>query len=111
MMSLQIKLDNWFVRNVAILKVILRVVFGVFWFIDGALKFQPRVVEAFPEMVRSAAEGQPSWLGSWFLFWASTTTSNPAFFVYSTGVPGGRHRNLPNPGTLAEVRLHCVLLS
>lgn len=86
MRSFQVGLDSWFVRNISVLKVVLRVVFGVFWLIDGLLKFQPGVVEAFPDMVRSAAVGQPAWLGGWFSFWASTTASNPIFFVYSTGV-------------------------
>ncbi len=86
MQSLQVGLDNWFVRNVSELKVVLRVLFGLFWFIDGALKFQPGLVDAFPDMVKSAADGQPAWLAGWFSFWASTTSSNPAFFVYSTGV-------------------------
>ncbi len=82
---MQVGLDNWFVRNVSALKVILRVVFGVFWLIDGALKFQPGLVDVFPDMIRRASDGQPAWLSGWFSFWASTTSSNPAFFVYSTG--------------------------
>lgn len=86
MQSLQVGLDNWFVRNVSALKAVLRVLFGIFWLIDGALKFQPGLVEAFPDMVKGAADGQPAWLAGWFSFWASTTSSNPAFFVYSTGI-------------------------
>ncbi len=86
MQSLQVGLDNWFVRNVSALKVVLRVIFGMFWLIDGALKFQPGLVNVFPDMIRSASDGQPAWLAGWFSFWASTTSSNPAFFVYSTGV-------------------------
>ncbi len=86
MQSLNVGLDNWFVRNVSALKVVLRVLFGMFWLIDGALKFQPGLVDAFPDMVKSAADGQPAWLAGWFSFWASFTSTNPAFFVYSTGV-------------------------
>ncbi len=86
MQSFQVGLDNWFVRNVTALKVVLRVIFGAAWLIDGALKFQPGLVEAFPDLVKKAAEGQPSWLAGWFSFWASTTNSNPSFFVYSVGV-------------------------
>lgn len=85
MQSLQVALDNWFVTNVSALKVVLRVIFGAFWAIDGALKFQPGLVEVFPDIVRRAADGQPAWLAGWFSFWASVTSSNPAFFVYSTG--------------------------
>ncbi|MGD1055559.1 MAG: hypothetical protein ABR867_05720 [Nitrososphaerales archaeon] len=77
--------DAWFLRNAAALKVAARVVFGAFWLIDGALKFQPGFVDAFSGMVSDAAAGQPSWLAGWFSFWASATSSNPAFVVYSTG--------------------------
>ncbi len=63
----------------------MRVIFGIVWGIDGALKFAPGFVDAFPGMVSDAVSGQPSWLAGWFSFWASVTSSNPAFFVYSTG--------------------------
>ncbi len=82
---IQLNLDNWFVRNVGTLKVILRVVFGLFWAIDGALKFAPGFVDSFPDIIGSAGQGQPSWLAGWFSFWSSVTSTNPAFFVYSTG--------------------------
>lgn len=82
---MQVAMDNWFLRNASTLKVALRVIFGIFWAIDGALKFQPGLVDVFPDMVKSAAVGQPSWFAGWFSFWASATSSNPAFFVYSTG--------------------------
>ena len=78
-------MDNWFMRNLSVIKAVLRVVFGAFWLVDGILKFQPGLVDAFPDMVRSAAAGQPQWLSGWFSFWAVVTSSNPAFFVYSTG--------------------------
>jgi len=76
-------LDDWFVRNIGVLKVVLRVVFGVFWLIDGALKFEPGFVAANTPIVMTS--GQPAWLGWWFSFWASATSSNVALFAYSTG--------------------------
>jgi nitrite reductase (NO-forming) len=82
---LRIVSDIWFLRNAPALNVVLRVIFGLFWLIDGALKFQPGFVDAFPDMISRAAAGQPSWLGGWFSFWASATSSNPALVVYSTG--------------------------
>jgi uncharacterized membrane protein YphA (DoxX/SURF4 family) len=78
------KFDNWFTRNVSSLKTIVRIIFGVVWAIDGALKIQPGYVELFPNSIKDAASGQPSWLAGWFLFWESTTSSNPALYVYST---------------------------
>jgi uncharacterized membrane protein YphA (DoxX/SURF4 family) len=85
-MNLELILDNWFARNISSLKTIVRVIFGAFWAIDGVLKFQPGYVDSFPGSIKDAASGQPSWLGGWFSFWASTTSSNPAFYVYGTGV-------------------------
>jgi uncharacterized membrane protein YphA (DoxX/SURF4 family) len=84
--NLEVILDNWLVRNVHSLKTIVRIIFGVFWAIDGVLKFQPGYVASFPGSIKEAASGQPSWLAGWFSFWSSTTSSNPAFYVYSTGL-------------------------
>lgn len=81
---LRLGLDDWFVRNISVFKVVLRVLFGVFWLIDGALKFQPGTVDAISPIVN--ATGQPAWLSGWFSFWASATSSNATFFVTSTGV-------------------------
>ena len=77
---------SWFVKNAYSLKTVARVIFGIFWAVDGVLKFEPGLVQAFPGMVRDAASGQPSWLGGWFAFWQSIVSHNPAFFVYGTGI-------------------------
>jgi uncharacterized membrane protein YphA (DoxX/SURF4 family) len=78
--------DNWSARNISSLKTVVRIIFGVFWVIDGALKFDPGFVDTFPNMIKDAASGQPSWLAGWFSFWASITSSNPAFHMYSIGL-------------------------
>jgi hypothetical protein len=39
----------------------MRVIFGVFWLIDGSLKLQPGMVQAFPGLIKTVASGQPSW--------------------------------------------------
>ncbi len=78
--------ESWFVRNITVLKTTVRVIFGIFWAIDGALKFEPGLVQSFPGMVRDATQGQPSWLAGWFSLWQSIVSSNPAFFVYGSGV-------------------------
>ncbi len=74
--------ESWFVRNITSIKTTVRIVFGVFWAIDGVLKFEPGLVQAFPGMISDAAQGQPSWLAGWFSFWESVVSSNSAFFVY-----------------------------
>jgi uncharacterized membrane protein YphA (DoxX/SURF4 family) len=81
----QEQLDSWLVRNAHVLKRLLAAVFGVFWGIDGALKFQPGLVALFPGMVTDAGQGQPAWLTPWFTFWAQAAQGNAALLVYSTG--------------------------
>ncbi len=77
---------SWFVRNVGSLKVFMRVIFGLVWLVDGALKFLPGLPNQFPDMIQSAAQGQPSWLAPWFNLWLSIVTPAPVFWVYLTGV-------------------------
>ena len=81
-----LNVDNWFVRNLLSLKTIVRIIFGIFWAIDGALKFAPGFVDSFSTVIKHAASGQPSWLAGWFSFWASITSSNASFYVYSIGL-------------------------
>jgi len=64
----------------------IEIIFGIIWGIDGAFKFMPGFVSVFPQMLQSAAAGQPSWLGGWFLFWSSAIMGNPAVFVYMIGL-------------------------
>lgn len=86
MVPVQVSLDNWFVRHVAALKTVMRVVFGVVWALDGALKFQPGVAESLSQMISDAGQGQPSWLQPWFSFWSSAVSGNPVFFAAMIGV-------------------------
>lgn len=73
-------------RNKEWLKSFVRVTFGIVWLVDGLLKFQPGVVESFPDMIREAGEGHPAWLHPWFNFWYNLTLIDPAPFVYSIGL-------------------------
>lgn len=86
MRSFQASMDNWFVRHVGGLKTAIRIVFGIVWGIDGALKFQPGVAQALPGMISDAAQGQPDWLAPWFNFWSQTVSASPAFFATSIGL-------------------------
>ncbi len=85
-LSPQVALDNWFVRNLVSLKTIMRIVFGIMWGIDGAFKFLPGTSDAMVQMINDVSQGQPAWLAPWFNFWSATVSSNPSFFVYSTGI-------------------------
>src|SRR2546427_12434530 len=78
--------QKWVLRNVNLLKSFIRIFLGVVWLIDGYLKFSQGLVDSFPDLVRSAGDGQPTWLQPWFNFWSSVTTGNAGLFVYTTGV-------------------------
>jgi uncharacterized membrane protein YphA (DoxX/SURF4 family) len=77
--------QSWLVQHAGSLKTTFRVIFGLIWLIDGSLKFAPGLVAKFPGMVTAAGQGQPSWLHSWFTFWAAQAAAQPAFWVYTTG--------------------------
>lgn len=78
--------NPWWIDHAGTLKVAFRMIFGVMWGIDGALKFGAGVVGAFPGMVADSAQGQPAWLSGWFAFWQAQVTADPALWVYGTGV-------------------------
>ena len=78
--------QKWVLRHVNSLKSFIRIFLGIVWLIDGYLKFSPGLVDSFPDLVRSAGDGQPTWLQPWFNFWSSVTTGNAALFVYTTGM-------------------------
>ena len=86
MASIQVYLDNWFVRHVGSLKTAIRIIFGVVWAIDGALKFQPGFADSLPQMISDAGQGQPGWIQPWFAFWSQTVSGNPAFFTTTIGL-------------------------
>ncbi len=84
--QIQESADSWFVRHVGPLKTAMRVVFGIVWLIDGALKFQPGVADSLAGMISDAGRGQPAWLEPWFSFWSATVAGNPGFFATSIGL-------------------------
>lgn len=67
-------------RHVAVL----RIVFGVIWLADAALKWRPEFAHGFYDQVAAAAQGQPDWLAPWFHFWMHLTALNPHFFALIT---------------------------
>lgn len=77
---------GWWGRSAPRLKTVFRIAFGLIWLTDGAFKFAAGLVSAFPDMVATAAAGQPAWLAPWFNFWSAQASANPAFWVYATGV-------------------------
>jgi uncharacterized membrane protein YphA (DoxX/SURF4 family) len=77
--------DPWFVRHVSTLKAAMRMIVGLVWGIDGALKFVPGVANNIVGMIANAGAGQPAWLAPWFSFWNQIVGANPSLFVTSIG--------------------------
>ncbi|HEX3689318.1 MAG TPA: hypothetical protein VHV28_06455 [Solirubrobacteraceae bacterium] len=65
---------------------ITRLLFGLIWAIDAYLKWQPGYRSSYISNLRSAAQGQPSWLHGWFHFWINLQTGAPSLFADLTGV-------------------------
>jgi nitrite reductase (NO-forming) len=78
-----IRVEGWWPRHAQSLKTLFRILFGVIWLVDGALKFAPGFVDAFAGKV--SGSGQPAWLQGWFSFWSGQVNGDPAFWVYLVG--------------------------
>lgn len=76
---------SWWVRRASALKTLFRVLFGVVWLIDGALKFTSGFVNTFPTAVQTAQSNSPSWLAGWYSFWISQAGTNATLIVYTVG--------------------------
>ncbi len=64
----------------------MRVLFGLFWLIDAALKWQPGFRAEYLDILVEAANGQPGWLAPWFNFWIATVSPHVTFFSFATAV-------------------------
>jgi uncharacterized membrane protein YphA (DoxX/SURF4 family) len=79
--EMQVHLDSWIVRNQDPIRSAARVVFGLFWIIDGSFKFQAGFISNF-SVPNSTS---PSWLNPWFSFWSAQVSAHTALWVYMTG--------------------------
>ena len=64
----------------------LRVVFGVVWAVDAALKWLPGFRLNYMNMIMGIAKGQPAWLHPWFNFWIDLQHPMVTFFAYLVAV-------------------------
>jgi len=76
-MTLNKKASAYLSKHVALL----RIIFGLIWGIDAALKWQPAFRSGFLSQIQGAASGQPSWLNGWFNFWVHLLSHNPHVFA------------------------------
>jgi uncharacterized membrane protein YphA (DoxX/SURF4 family) len=77
--------NSWWSRHDSSARITLRIVFGLVWIIDGAMKFIYMVPSNVVDMVQGAGQGQPDWLVGWYSFWTALVSANPAFVLYAVG--------------------------
>jgi len=77
---------SWWARHIHPLNSILRVLMGIVWLVDGALKFYSGYAGSFVTQLQNNQAANPSWLHGWFQFWINATTPNPTAVVYTVGV-------------------------
>lgn len=65
---------------------IFRIIFGVIWAIDATFKWLPSFRNGLIVQITSAAQGQPSWLNSWFRFWIDIISHDPHLFAVIVAV-------------------------
>lgn len=76
---------SWRSRHDSVARAALRIVFGLVWIIDGAMKFVYMVPSNVVDLVQGAGQGQPDWLAGWYNFWTALVSTNPAFVLYVVG--------------------------
>lgn len=65
---------------------IIRVIFGIIWFIDAFFKWQPEFQKGYLDILVNAAKNQPAIFKPWFDFWTNLVSSQTQFFIYSTAI-------------------------
>ena len=65
---------------------IVRLMFGVIWAIDAYLKWLPGYRHSYIANLKTAAQGQPSFLHGWFHFWINFQSGAPTLFAILTGL-------------------------
>jgi uncharacterized membrane protein YphA (DoxX/SURF4 family) len=59
----------------------LRIAFGVIWFVDALLKWQPAFQANFSQIVAGVAQGQPGFLNWWFSIWQVIVNGRAPIFA------------------------------
>jgi uncharacterized membrane protein YphA (DoxX/SURF4 family) len=77
---------NWAARHRAPIQAAIRIVLGMIWLVDGALKFTSGFVSSFSAAVQTASSNAPGWLSGWYSFWQAQANASPTTIVYTVGV-------------------------
>ncbi len=64
----------------------LRVVFGIIWLIDSAMKWSPAFFHQYLAMLKAGAQGQPAWLMPWFHLWVGMVAPHPESWALVTAL-------------------------
>ncbi len=60
---------------------LLRIAFGLIWFVDAALKWQPAFQANFSQIVSGGAQGQPGFFSWWFGLWELIVSGRAPIFA------------------------------
>ncbi len=76
---------------------VVRLLFGLIFAIDAVLKWLPGFRHQYLGNIKTAAQGQPSWLHWWFHLWINFQSGAPLLFativaLIETSLAGGLHR-------------------
>ncbi len=77
---------GWWVEHAPQLKTTFRILLGLVWLVDGALKFISGYVDIFLSDVESSQANAPGWLSGWYSFWATQASAHATLIVYTVGV-------------------------
>lgn len=65
---------------------LVRIVFGLIWLIDAALKWQPGFRRGYMSLLMGESAGQPGWLHWWFRFWIDLQHPDVILWAYLAAV-------------------------
>jgi uncharacterized membrane protein YphA (DoxX/SURF4 family) len=60
---------------------IARIIFGLVWAVDAALKFEPSFYRDMVSTIKAGDVGEPGWLNPWFHVWYRLIGINPHLFA------------------------------
>lgn len=64
----------------------MRIVFGVVWAVDAALKWTPHFINGYLDHLDEGSVGRPDWLRPWFRFWHDLQSPAPAAAAYFVAI-------------------------
>lgn len=63
-----------------------RIVFGLVWLVDAALKWTPHFINGYLDHLDEGSQGRAEWLQPWFRFWHNLQAPAPHAWAYFVAV-------------------------